>query len=47
MFTDAKVYANIAKIWQFCKKAAIISDVGKVLLKFPLLFIYKSVPQPG
>ncbi len=24
MFTDAKVYANIAKIWQFCKKAAIL-----------------------
>ena len=47
MFTAAKVYANIAKIWQFCNKVAILSDIGEVLLELFLLLCYKSVPQSG
>ena len=47
MFTAAKVYANIAKIRQFCNKVAIISDIGEVLLELYLLLCYKGVPQSG
>ena len=47
MFTDAKVYANIAKIWQFCKEVAFLSDIGEVLLELYLLLCYKGVPQSG
>ena len=47
MFTDAKVYANIAKIWQLCKKVAISSDIGEVLLEISRLFSHEGIPQPG